>query len=454
MASRGGVLDLRGAGAFAVGIWVRAALIGALTFGAFLAASHHLYATALVAGVVGGLIGLDVARGAGAADRQLAQFVDGLIAEGDDRPIRAPGVGALATAIERALDRLAENRALSQQRADFTAALADNVLAALLVVDDVGDVILANRAARTMLGETDGPLGRLANLPPDSLDTLIALAPGGRAIMRLADNRALLASGTGFSVPGRGPLRLIALQTLSGDLDVVVLKAWQDLARVLAHEMMNSLTPISSLSESLAGRLRGTGSLEPAEMAAAVEVIARRSAGLMNFVERYRKLCDLPPAVRGPVAMAPLAARLEQLMAARMRDAAVVYANEVSPPNLSVEADLDLLEQALINLLKNAIEAVSGRPGARVRLLARSEAGGVSISVEDNGPGLADEDPEAAFTPFFTTKPGGAGVGLSLARQIALAHGGRLDYARRAGGGASFTILLPTAGQDRRSGER
>ena len=445
MASRGGVLGPKGAGVFAVGIWVRAALISALAFGGLLAASRHLYATALVAGIVAGLVGLDLARGAGAADRMLARFVDGLIAEGDDRPVRAAGVGALADAIERALDRLAQGRAASQQRADFSAALADNVLAALLVVDEAGDVVLANRAARAMLGEIQGPLDRIAGLPSDSLEMLATLAPGGRAIVRLADNRALLASGTGFTIPGRGSLRLIALQTLSGDLDAVVVKAWQDLTRVLAHEMMNSLTPISSLSDSLATRLRRSGGLEPAEMAQAVEVIARRSAGLMSFVERYRKLCDLPPAAREPVAVAPLAARLEQLMAPRMQNAAIGFTREIAPPDLHLDADPDLLEQALINLLKNAVDAVAGRAGAQVRLSARPEAGQVAITIEDNGPGLMGDDPEAAFTPFFTTKPGGAGVGLTLARQIALAHGGRLDYAQREGGGASFTILLPGA---------
>jgi C4-dicarboxylate-specific signal transduction histidine kinase len=185
-------------------------------------------------------------------------------------------------------------------------------------------------------------------------------------------------------------------------------------------------------------------------MAEAMEVIARRSAGLMNFVERYRKLCDLPPAAREPVAMAALVTRLEQLMAPQMRKAGVGYASKVVPPDLGIDADPELLEQALINLLKNAVEAVAGRPDAQIGLVVRVDDGQVTIAVEDNGPGLAEDEPEAAFTPFFTTKPGGAGVGLTLARQVALAHGGRLDYARREGGGASFTILLPA--RDSRNG--
>jgi two-component system nitrogen regulation sensor histidine kinase NtrY len=454
MASRAGALDRRGAGAFAIGVWARAILIGALTFAAFVAAGRHLYATGLIFAAVAALVGLDLARSAGAADRLLAQFVDGLIAEGDDRPRVATGVGHLAAAIERALGGLAARRVESQQRADFTAALADNVLAALLVVDEDGEVVMANRAARQLLGEVAGPLGRIGGLPAESRQTLNDLAPGARDIVRLADNRALLASMTAFSIPGGQPLRLIALQTLSGDLDAVVVKAWQDLARVLAHEMMNSLTPICSLSDSIAARLRVSGEGSTAGVAEAVEVIARRSAGLMNFVERYRKLCDLPPAARSAIAMAPFVARLDQLMAPLMREAGIDYASAVSPPDLGIDADPDLLEQAVINLLKNALDAVAGRDGPMIRLSCRRENGQVLLSVEDNGPGLADDDPEAAFTPFFTTKLGGSGIGLTLARQIALAHGGRLDYARRPAGGACFTILLPCAGQGGASGER
>jgi signal transduction histidine kinase len=224
----------------------------------------------------------------------------------------------------------------------------------------------------------------------------------------------------------------------------VVLKAWRDLAQVLAHEMMNSLTPICSLSDSVADRLRGTKADPTGELSAALEVISRRGAGLMSFVERYRKLSDLPPAILAPVPGAAFVARLEQLMAPLMHGAGVDYSAEVEPKDLSLDADPDLLEQAVINLLKNALDAVVGRPAPFVRLVLQAGDGQVWISVEDNGPGLAGNDAEAAFTPFFSRKAGGSGVGLTLARQIALAHGGRLDYAPRPGGGACFTLSLPT----------
>jgi two-component system nitrogen regulation sensor histidine kinase NtrY len=435
--------SLKSAGGFAIGIWVRSLAIGALGFGAIAAGAHHLYATALVLAGAGAVVGLDIARSAEAADRTLAQFVDGLMAEGAERPVAPAGVRRLGDAIERAMIRLGAARAQRQQRVDFAEALADSVVAALLVVDRAGNVVLANRAARHLLGEAAGALDRFTALGPETARRLSDLRPGAQDIVKLDDGRAVLASMTGFSVPGGEPLRLIALQSVSGELDAVVLKAWEDLVRVLAHEMMNSLTPICSLSESIAGRLRSDDAGPPTEIADAVEVIARRSAGLMNFVERYRRLADLPAAARTPMPVAAFVDGLGRLMAPLMREAGVGYASSVEPVDLILDADPDLLEQAVINLLKNALDAVRGRPEAMIRLSCRLEDGRALIAVEDNGPGLAAGDAEAAFTPFFTTKAEGSGVGLTLARQIALAHGGRLEHQPRAPHGAIFRLWLP-----------
>jgi C4-dicarboxylate-specific signal transduction histidine kinase len=146
--------------------------------------------------------------------------------------------------------------------------------------------------------------------------------------------------------------------------------------------------------------------------------------------------------------MGEFIAGLDRLMAPLMREAGVDYASEVEPENLVAHADADLLEQATINLLKNALDAVSGRLDAIVRLSCRLGDDHVAITVEDNGPGLACDDAETAFVPFFTTKAGGSGVGLTLSRQIALVHDGRLDHLPRAPTGAIFRLLLPRGGRE------
>jgi two-component system nitrogen regulation sensor histidine kinase NtrY len=438
-----------GAGGFALGVWARAVMIGALAVGAILVGMHHLYATATVLGFAAAIVGFDLARRAAATDRVLAQFIDGLTAEGYERPTPAPGLRRLGEAIERAFDRIGRARVGQQQRIEFAEALADNGVAALLVLDGAGTVVHANRAAHRLLGEAAGPLDRLAGLGPEAAQSLLRLASGGKVIVRLADSQTMLASMNLFSTPGQPALRLIALQSLSADLDVVVLKSWQDLVRVLAHEMMNSLTPICSLSDSVAAGLRrsaeegGAPAGFSADVAQAIEVIARRSAGLMSFVQRYRELADMPAAIRTEIPMRGFVQTLDRLMTPLMRKAGVDYASEVEPETLTVEADADLLEQATINLLKNALDAVSGRAEPVIRLSCRLVDDHVAITVEDNGPGLACEDAETAFVPFFTTKVGGSGVGLTLARQIALAHDGRIEHLRRAPTGAVFRLLLP-----------
>jgi nitrogen fixation/metabolism regulation signal transduction histidine kinase len=436
------VSRISGPGGFAFGATLRAAAIGFLAFGAFLAVERSLWATAVVLGAAGLVIGLDLVRSTTAADRTLAQFIDGLAAEGNERPIPQPGLKQATAAIQRTLGKLATARVERQRRIDHLEALTDNVAAALLVLDAEGKIVSANRAARQGLGATAGPLAAVAAFGPATGVRLRGLTPGAREIVRLSDGRAMLASAAAFATDGTR-LTLVSLQSVSGELDVVELKAWQDLVRVLAHEMMNSLTPICSLSESLGTRLRAGA--DPSAVAEDVDVIARRSAGLMHFVERYRRLTDLPEPERVKVRAADLAESLDRLMRPMMTEAGVDYASSVSPKSLALSADPELLEQALINLLKNALEAVRGQDGAAVRLGVRVEEGQAALIVEDNGPGLPAGDPDAVFVPFFTTKEGGSGVGLTLARQIALAHGGRLEHQPRPGGGAAFRLVLPYA---------
>ncbi len=432
----------RGPLAFGIGIALRAVLMGALAFGALWAGSTERWATALLLVVLALLVLADLVRSAGAADRMLAVFVEGLASEGSERPAPQPGLARVAVAMEAALARLGTVRADRQRRIDHLEALADNVAAALLVLDGDGKVVSTNRAARHGLGAEPGPLpAALPAADPQTAQRLVTLAPGAREIMRLQDGRAMLVQTALFTAEARA-FRLISLQSLSGDLDAVELKAWQDLVRVLAHEMMNSLTPVSSLSESLAARLR-SGAADPAEVADTVETIARRSSGLMSFIERYRRLTDLPAAEPVRLKAADLVLGLDRLMSASMTEAGVDYRSVVEPAALVLRADPDLIEQALINLLKNALEAVRARSSPAVRLAARAEEGQAVLIVEDNGPGLPAGDPETAFVPFFTTKPGGQGVGLTLARQVALAHGGRLEHAPRPGGGAVFRLWLP-----------
>jgi signal transduction histidine kinase len=203
---------------------------------------------------------------------------------------------------------------------------------------------------------------------------------------------------------------------------------------------MNSLTPITSLSESLLQRLQvGAAGMEQGDLRDAIEVISRRSSGLMSFVERYRRVAQVETGAKTCLQPIDLVTQLDSLVGPMMAAAAISYVSQVEPETQGLQADVGLLEQALLNLLINARDAVQGSASPQVRLECIADEGDLVFSVLDNGPGLCD--PEAAFVPFYTTKPNGSGIGLTLARQIAAAHGGRLDYRR--GELTAFRLNLP-----------
>jgi nitrogen fixation/metabolism regulation signal transduction histidine kinase len=427
----------RGPIPFAAGLGLRAILIGGLCFLAmWLVLDRGYYASALVVAGVAVLLVADIVRQVAAADRLLSRFIDGLTVEGDERPTaRAAGMPQLDAAIARALDRVGQARSERQRRIDYLETLADTVSAALLVINEDGKVEAANQAARKLLPS----LTRLSDLGEDAARRIEAARLGSGQVVRLRDGRAMFALVTGFAAREGGRKRLVSLQRVAGDLDAVELRAWSDLVRVLSHEIMNSLTPICSLAESSRALLNDP----QGEAAEALEVIGRRSAGLMTFVERYREVFDVPAPDRRALTLGEIVSRTGALMTSQMADAGVAYEARSENPNVTLQADPALMDQALINLLKNALEAVRGRQGAAVTLAVRLSEETALIEVEDNGPGLSPEDVETAFVPFFTRKAGGSGVGLSVARQIVLAHGGAIEYLPAASGGALFRVSLP-----------
>jgi two-component system, NtrC family, nitrogen regulation sensor histidine kinase NtrY len=467
---------------FAIGVGVRAVALAAIAFAVIqLLATQRLYATAIVAASIGALLLIELARYVSKGDRMLERFVEGLAAGDFERPLSsgrgASGFRNLTHAIERAASSLGAARAQRQRQIDYLQTIVDNISVAVLVVDEEGAIALANRAARQLVRHPISRLEQLAfggshaalGLGASAVDQgvhasepsampLQSLVPGQRAIVRLANGQRVLASVARFTAAGVSS-RLFALQNIESELDAVELKAWQDLVRILAHEMMNSLTPIASLAESVRPLLdeaaaaahkdtrQLSGERQPtraADIASAIDAIARRSAGLMRFVERYRQIADLPrPALRA-VRLDDLAGRVQQLMSAMVESRGIAYTSSVEPANLSALADPDMLEQALINLLRNAVDALGERANGHIEVRCRLQDSTVAISVADNGPGVDASTRDRIFVPFFTTKPGGSGIGLSLARQIAHAHGGRLEVAHNTPSGAVFTLILPT----------
>ncbi|MBS0419010.1 MAG: GHKL domain-containing protein [Proteobacteria bacterium] len=437
---------------FAVGIGVRAALLGAIAFAILeLLVTQHLYATAIVLSGLAALLLLDLARYVSRGDRMLARFVEALAAGELEHPARGmTGFQRLQGAIERAVATLDAARLRPQQQIDHLQTLIDIAPIAIITLDDTGKVSLANHAARRLAGRAIGKLEHLSTIGIAAREALLELAPGQRRVVRIASGQRVLASAARFCAGGR-QLRVFSLQNIGGELDAVELQAWQDLLRVLAHEMMNSLTPISSLAQSVRPLLSAAVESDPngrlRDVADAIDVIARRSSGLMNFVARYRTMAELPPPSLEPLPVADFLRRIDQLMQPTLAARGIAYSSRVEPPELTLRADGGLLEQVLINLIHNAMEAFPApqttplAPSIEVRCQLRDDH--CLISVSDNGKGLESGSLEHIFVPFFTTKPGGSGIGLSLARQIAHAHRGQLEAASNEPQGAVFTLSIP-----------
>jgi len=387
----------------------------------------------------------------GRTNRELARFVEGLrygdFNQGFGR-LGGGGFNELGQALGDAMRQLRAERAQANEEARIHGALADESPAALLLVDDEDRVTLSNKAARKLFNRLDGTrIEDFARYGPDLLAALRGGEPGMRKVvpLRVDDvvQRAMV-SRAALDRLGRS-LAIVAVQPIQQELSAVELAAQADLVRVLTHEIMNSMTPVVSLAESAARLMAHIPDEHPdvPDARAAIETLARRAAGIMHFVEAYRAFSRAPVIEQKRFAARPWAEELQRLFAASDAGRHVPLTLAIDPEDLQLDADPDLLAQVAINLLKNGAEAAAGHSDTpamslSIRLLPGGRA---MIAIRDNGPGIPSELAAEIFLPFFTTKTGGTGVGLSLARRIITAHGGTIALGPSEQG-ACFEIVL------------
>jgi two-component system, NtrC family, nitrogen regulation sensor histidine kinase NtrY len=356
------------------------------------------------------------------------------------------GFGELGVSLNQVLGRFRAGQDRIAGELRYLEALVDDMPVAVLTVASDGHVTLANKAARRLftgehgtMPEDYAPYGatfarRLANSSQG--EELLILNINGRP------QRMLVRAATLERLGQR--TRAISVQPIQGTLDAVEMAAQTDLVRVLTHEILNSLTPVTSLAATAADLLADpdlSADSRVGDARAAVETLARRAKGLSNFIEAYRAVAQTPEIKRQSFAARPWADELARIFTAKAPE--VPLSVEIAPEALALEADPDLLAQVVINLMQNAAQAMSASERTpRLALRLSGDAQATTIEVEDNGPGVPESLRQDVFLPFFTTRATGTGVGLNLARQIVIAHGGAIDVTDGAEGGALFRIVL------------
>jgi two-component system nitrogen regulation sensor histidine kinase NtrY len=435
---------------FAVGFWLRIGLLSLATAMLAILLPQPAYrVTSILAAMAFLAIALNFLRYVRRTNMEVAHFLNAVrfadLSQGFAKGAAGTGFDALEQSLNASLDTLRSNRDTAARNAHFYRALIDHVPIALLAIHNSGRVDLLNSAARRLIGPGQSTTLKdleiygtsfvrdLAEAPPGKRRLTSFLAEGMRQSMTLS-----VAQVSG----AEGAQRIVSLQNIQQELNAAELVTWRDLVRVLTHEIMNSITPVASLAKTAADLMTDANPTASrlADARAAIETVARRSEGLERFVQSYRELTKLPAPDRRQISVADIFDRLERLF--RTEWPTLRLHVSVTPRSLELHADAAMIEQALINILRNASQAVA-QAGGEIWLAARlNRSGRVTLDVTDNGPGVAPELRDNVFLPFFTTKPDGTGVGLSLARQIVLAHGGAIALSDREAGGARFTLMF------------
>ncbi|MEZ4946100.1 MAG: ATP-binding protein [Cyclobacteriaceae bacterium] len=290
-------------------------------------------------------------------------------------------------------------------------------------------------------------------LNPEFAERIDGLGDNARSLMQFTVN----GEKKTFSVDIRTPIildkpyKLITFQDINSEIEQKEIEAWHKLIRILTHEIMNSVTPIASLTETMQtvledkeGNQKQVNEIQEEtikDIRFSLKTIHKRSEGLLSFVDTYRKLTKVPQPTIESVAVKEMLDEIIQLMQQHTDGIkSIEFTVDVAPPHLIVQADPKLIEQVLINLVTNSIQAINGKDTGLISLKGYEKNNRIFIEVTDNGKGIPEKELSEIFVPFFSTKKEGSGIGLSLSKQIMSLHGGTIKVSSVAGQGTSFFL--------------
>ncbi len=362
----------------------------------------------------------------------------------------------LTNAFNQVLNRFREIRAEKEAHYLYLKTIIHHVGIGILSFNEAGELQIINTAAKRLfkIGRLNN-IAELATFSPELVEKCLKLRTGTRDLIKVihgAEIVQLAMFAIELNLQGK-TYKLITFQNIHNELEEQEMDAWQRLIRVLTHEIMNSVTPISSLAGTLEGEMEylmdnsgaqeiNTADLE--DMHLAIKTIQRRSDGLIRFVSDFRNLTHVPVPKFRNMNVEELFEHISTLMQPELEENGISFVAKVEPATLLITADQEMVEQVLINIVKNAIQALAEAERQNQRniflLAGQDDKGRPYIVVRDNGPGIDPEALERIFIPFFTTKKNGSGIGLSLSRQIMRQHRGSLTAYSEPSEGTDFIL--------------
>jgi len=389
-------------------------------------------------------------------NQDLALFFEGLLNEDSSINLvlkSSPGYDHLYKSLLRLSRAIRDERVQNRFQQQFYEELISHSTSGLLAYDEIGQVRLVNPPVLSFLGLHHlSSMRTIENRFPVFYQSINHLHPGKTIVykFRSGGDTIPLQIRSSLFIFGEKSYRLLAFQNIKSELDEKEVELWQKLFRILSHEIMNSIAPITSLAQSIAKSLPGEGpdpssavSVDFKRIRRIAATIEDQSNLMMSFVEKFRKLYKIPEPEIKRINVEDWLSRFRILYHQEMIEKGIRF--DVVPSEVEYfEADDNLISQVIVNLLRNAQQVLATSKNGIIRLYIEKTAKNILIAVEDNGPGIPEEYASQIFIPFFTTNPGGNGIGLAISRQIILRHGGTITFSSVPDKVTRFTISLNT----------
>ena len=361
--------------------------------------------------------------------------------------------GELTKALNETFAALKDARLAREKQFQFLKFISDQVGIGLLVFDSGGNNVLYNNAITGAL-EISQPssLGTIGKSIPDLPAFLNGLKHGESRVFKTTGSgrNVLLVRSTQFTLAGES-LRLFIFQDLKKEIEDAEIQTWHKMIRVLSHEIMNSVTPVVNLTTASRKSLESIKASESLDKEAIEclndiilnnEIIGERMKGLSDFVIRYKNASAIPPPEAGTIDISGLISQVNNLMKDEIERLKIEVLVNICQEGIKIRGDKNLIEQVLINLIKNSVEALEKSASKKISIECFIKDSKTFIAITDTGEGISKENMERVFLPFFTTREKGSGIGLSLSRQIIRMHGGTLDIWSEQGKGTKVEITL------------